>query len=210
MPRHRSAGRPFAFLRVRAVLAGALVLGVGATLTLASWTDHEYEQAAFSTSKFDTESSVNGGTSWADNSASPGATITFDASAMSPSSVKYAAVLIRTKTGSLAGNLVVSGAAYSPSGTDEATVLGAALRYRVIVTTATCAAGLFTAGATYVVGSFAAPAMLGTTGSSTSVAANGTANTGLCFEVSLPSTAANTLQGLTSTVIWHVVATSVG
>ncbi|WP_408605753.1 SipW-dependent-type signal peptide-containing protein [Leucobacter salsicius] len=30
------------FTRVRAVLAGALVLGVGGSLTLAAWTDTEY------------------------------------------------------------------------------------------------------------------------------------------------------------------------
>ena len=210
MGRHQAASPPFALRRVRAVLAGALVLGVGSAATLAAWTDREYGQATFTTRRFDTESSVNGGTSWADNTVSPGATFTFDATAMSPSSVKYAQILIRTKTGSLAGTLQVAGASITPAGTDEATVLGAALRYRVIVSTATCAAGLFTSGAIYVVGSFAAPVALGTTGLSTSVTANGGSNTGLCFEVSLPSNAANTLQGKTSTAIWNIVATSVG
>ena len=178
-------------------------------MTLASWTDHEYEQAAFTTSRFDTESSVNGST-YADNAPSPGATISFTAGAMSPNTQRYGTVLIRTKSGSLSGTLQVMGAAFSPSGTDETTVLGAALRYRVVVTTATCGAPAFTAGATHIVGTSSTYATLGTASSTTAVAASGASSTGLCFEVSLPAGAANTLQGLTSTAIWHVVATSNG
>ena len=50
--RHRT------FTRVRAVLAGALVLGVGASVTLASWSDSEYAAGTFTASTFRLESST--------------------------------------------------------------------------------------------------------------------------------------------------------
>ena len=49
MGRHSAARRPRTFTKVRAVLAGALVLGVGATMTLASWTDTEFGLVRMST-----------------------------------------------------------------------------------------------------------------------------------------------------------------
>ena len=207
------ANKPHAYTRMRAVLAGSLVLGVGATMTLAAWTDSEFGQASFSTSKFDTQSSVNG-TLFADNATSPGATIAFDTTSMSPNTFRYGAVLVQTKIGSVAGTMTLAGATISPAGTDETTILGAALRYRVVQSTATCAAGLFTAGATYVVGTFAAPVALTTAqgavtvnlAAATPVAVG--ASTGLCFEVSLPATAVNSLQGKSTTAIWHITATS--
>lgn len=211
MPRHQAVSRSRTFTRVRAVLAGALVLGVGSTMTLAAWTDNEFGQGTFTASRFDTQSSVNGGVGYADNSSSPGATIAFDTTAMSPSSVRYGSLLVRTKINSIAGTMVLSGATISPSGTDETTVLGAALRYRVVSTTATCDATAFTGSPTWVVGPTAAT--LTTAGSATLNLAAATASlpgaaTGLCFEVTLPAGAANTLQGASTTAIWHVTATS--
>lgn len=211
MPRHRVAGRPHAFARVRALLAAATVLGVGATMTLASWTDNEYGQGTFGASVFDTESSVNGST-WADNSSSPGATMTFDTTGMSPNTQRYSALLIRGKANSVAGTLALAGATVSPGGTDETTVLGAALRYRVVLTTGTCTAAAFTGSPSFLVGGASSYATLTTAGSSTPAIAAATSSpgaaTGLCFEISLPSGAANTLQGTSATAIWHVTATS--
>ena len=50
--------RGTALLRVRALLAGALVLGLGGSVTLASWTDTEYAAGSFGASSFQTESNV--------------------------------------------------------------------------------------------------------------------------------------------------------
>jgi hypothetical protein len=112
----------------------------------------------------------------------------------------------------VAGTLTLAGATYSPTGTDEATVLGAALRYRVVVTTATCNAAAFLGSPTWLVGGASTWSTLGTAGGITPAVVAATASpgaaTGLCFEVTLPGTAANTLQGKTSTAIWHVTATS--
>lgn len=46
--------------KAKALLAGGLVLGVGAVVTLASWTDQEWASASFSSGEFVLESSTNG------------------------------------------------------------------------------------------------------------------------------------------------------
>lgn len=194
---------------VLAVLAGGLALGLGSTSTLAAWTDSEFSQGSFTTSVFDTESSTDG-VSYADNSGG-GATLSFPATGMSPSTTRYATFFVRTKAGSSSGSMTLSGATYTPPGTDEATVLGAALRYRVVSTTGTCASSAFTGSPVWVVGPTAQP--LTTPGSVAVALAAATASTpgtpsGLCFEVSLPSGAATTLQGASSTAEWQIVATS--
>lgn len=211
MGRHRHASRPVRGARIRALLAGALALGIGATATLASWTDTEKAQGAFTTSVFNTESSIDNGVSYADNNSGSGATLSFPASGMSPNTVRYASMLVRTKAGSITGTMTLSGGTYSPAGSDETTVLGAALRYRVVSTTATCNAAAFSGSPTWVVGPTAQP--LSTAGSvavalaAAGVSTPGTAS-GLCFEVSLPSTADTGLQGRNSTAQWQIVATS--
>ncbi|MGE3194019.1 MAG: SipW-dependent-type signal peptide-containing protein, partial [Microbacteriaceae bacterium] len=60
MPGSRLPTRPHASLRVRAALAGGLVLGVSAGLTVASWTDAEYTSSTFTASAFGMQSSVDG------------------------------------------------------------------------------------------------------------------------------------------------------
>jgi predicted ribosomally synthesized peptide with SipW-like signal peptide len=194
---------------VLAVLAGGLALGLGSTSTLAAWTDSEIGQGSFTTSVFDTQSSTDG-VSYTDNNGG-GATLAFPATGMSPSTTRYATFFVRTKPGSSSGSMTLSGATYTPPGSDEATVLGAALRYRVVSTTGTCAAAAFTGSPVWVVGPTAQT--LSTPGSVAVALAGATASTpgtpsGLCFEVSLPSSAATTLQGASSTAVWQIVATS--
>lgn len=205
------AAAPYrALTRVRAVLAGALVLGVGTTMTLASWTDSEFGSGSFSTTKFDVESSINGGTSYADTTSGSPAVLAFSATGMSPNTQRYGNILIRTKSGSVAGTLALGAATISPSGTDETTVLGAALRYRVVLTAGTCDSNAFTGSPTWVVGPTVSVLTAGAAGTvvvAAATASPGTA-TGLCFEVSLPSGAASTLQGKTTTALWQVTATS--
>ena len=211
MGRHTLTAKRLRRPRVRALLAGGVALGLGATMTLASWTDNEWSQATFATSSFDTQSSMDSGVSYADNTVSPGTAMVFSGSGMSPATVRYANTLVRTKIGSIAGTIVLGAGSFSPAGTDETTVLGAALRYRVVSTTASCAASAFTGSPTWVVGPTAST--LGTAGSSAVVLAAATAvapgaASGLCFEVTLPAGAASTLQGKASTVIWQITASS--
>ena len=197
-------------LRVRAVLASGLVLGVGATVTLASWSDNEFATGNFTSSVFATESSVNG-TPYADNAVSPGPTVSL-AGPFAPGVSHYFPVLIRTKTNSVAGTVVLGGATVAGA---DALTLGATLVYRVVSTTGACAGAAFSGSPTFVVGAAATTRALtaGQEGgvTNTLVAATGVAPgaaTGFCFEVTLPASAANSLQGKTATATWQFVATS--
>ena len=204
-------GRGFS-LRLRAVLAAGVVLGLGVTATLASWNDSEFATGSFVTSTFNTESNAQAA-GYADNAASPGPTVTFSGAGLSPSTSAYFNVLVRTKATSIAGTVSLAGAALG--GADAAT-LGAALVYRVVATTGTCNAAAFTGSPTFVVGAAATYRALTAgqeIGVSTALAAATAslpgAATGFCFEVTLPAGASNTLQGKASTATWQFTATSV-
>lgn len=217
MGRRQAATKPgTAFSRLRALLAGALVLGVGASVTLASWTDSDFAAGSFGASVFQTESNAtkpyDALATWNANDVSPGATLVFTASAMSPGTVVYAPFAIRTKAASVAGEVVLGTPAVTSSGTGNAD-LGAALRYRV-VRSATCQASAFTGTPAFVVGSDGAKPL--TQGQAAGVvnplaAASATlpgAPIQFCFEVTLPAGANNALQGQTATAIWQFTATS--
>jgi predicted ribosomally synthesized peptide with SipW-like signal peptide len=212
MGEHSSArGRGFS-LRLRAVLAAGVVLGLGVTATLASWNDSEFATGSFATSVFNTESNVQSA-GYADNAASPGPTVTFAGAGLSPNTSAYFTVLVRTKATSIAGTVSLAGA--TVGGADAAT-LGTALVYRVVATTGTCAASAFLGSPSWVVGAASTYRALTAgqeIGVSTSLAAATVslpgAATGFCFEVTLPSGALNTLQGKTATATWQFTATSV-
>lgn len=199
--------------RVRALLAGALVLGVGASLTLASWTDDTYAEGSFQASSFAVESNVTkpytASGPWTDASAPPGPTLNFQATAMSPGVSFYAPIAIRTKPGSIGGTVQLT--APSLSGSTE---LGQALRYRV-VRSSTCAGSAFTSTAAYVVGGpstyspLSAGQNTGVTNSlAPAVATSPGPPTQFCFEVRLPSGAPNSLQGDAASAVWHFQAVS--
>lgn len=209
-----AAGRSRTSTKVRAVLAGALVLGVGATMTLASWTDTEFATGSFAASRFNTESSIDN-SAWADNVSAPGATITFAGTGMSPDTHRYGYVLIRTKPNSVAGTLTFVAPTVTNGGTDTTPFLGAALQYKAVsITAAGCSATTFSTGTpTYIVGTsgtYAALTAAGSTGVSLP-AATGVAGApvGYCFDVYLPTGADPLLQGKSVTVTWNVTATSV-
>jgi predicted ribosomally synthesized peptide with SipW-like signal peptide len=192
-------GRRF-FLRLRAVLAGGLVLGVGATLTLASWNDSEYASGSFAASTFNTESSTVSGV-WASNTSAPGASLAFNATAMSPSVSQYAWVNIRTTAASTVGGTITL-ASSTTSGT-----LIPVLQYRAVLTAAidtTCDSSAFSGTPTYIAGS-AATYLAVTTVPASPVASAITSPSGelrYCFDVRVQSGANNTYQGGTGTVTW--------
>ena len=88
--------------KAKAILAGGLVLGVGAAITLAAWTDTEWATGNFSTGQFGIEGSLNGST-WASNPTSPGATLMFSATTptdLTPGDVVYEGYAIRLEQNS--------------------------------------------------------------------------------------------------------------
>ncbi len=99
--------------KIAAIAAGALVIGVGATYTLASWTDQEWvwggnaagDGGGIGTSTFEVEQFTEG--SWHHDETNPGGALDFTAAALSmtPGDVVYAPVSLRTITGSIGGEV---------------------------------------------------------------------------------------------------------
>lgn len=199
------ASRPPAkwFTRLRAVLAGALVLGVGSTVTLAAWTDTEVASGAFAASTFGIVGSADG-TSYGDHPSGAPATLAFalQPGAMSPGSVVYARFLVKTTAATnVTGTVQLGGAAVGGTG------LGAYLRYgvRIIPAGSDCNATSYGSGTQVV-----APNSALTTGAASAqgLAVAGGSPVAYCFEVTLPSGTPNAAQGLTATATWTFNATS--
>lgn len=87
--------------KVLAILAGGLVLGVGAAVTLAVWNDSEFGSGAFGAGRFDLEGSLDG-TTFSSSATAPGKALAFaiDADALSPGDVVYAPFAVRLSTDS--------------------------------------------------------------------------------------------------------------
>lgn len=193
--------------RLRAVLAGGLVLGVGAAVTLAAWTDQENGSGSFTASIFNTESSIDR-TTWAHNTNPPVATFTA-VTGMSPTVSSFAPFNVRTTTAtSVAGSVTLT----ATTRTMTAGTLAEVLEYRIAhLTTATtvCNAANIALG-TYLTGAAGAWLDAGTLPTTPVASAIGTAGGELryCIEVRIKSTAANSYQGMTGTLTWTFTSTS--
>ena len=208
MPRHPSGAGGFRFTRVRALLAGGLVLGLGATMTLAAWTDSEYGQGTFTASKFDIVSR-SGTDAFAQHATTPAAVMRFNATGMSPGVSAFTNFDIQTTP-----DTTVAGTVGPPS-TSAVTASGTlipALEYRMIAAptaTTTCAAAAFVAGSTYLAGtgtSYAAVTTAPATITSELPAAGSTVR--YCFEVRIQPNAAGTYGGTSGVVTWAFTGTS--
>lgn len=205
MFRHLQRVRRGTSTRLRAVLALGVLLGAGATWTLASWTDSEFANGGtFAASTFATQSSANG-TTFASNPTAPGATMTFTG-VVAPTVDAYSTIDIRTTAATTVGGTVTL------SSSAASGALGSSLEYRVIRTTTatTCAAAAFTGTPTFVAGTsatyIAAAALPPTPVPSPVAAAGGTIR--YCFDVRAQSTASNSLQGASGTLTWKFTAVS--
>ncbi|MBH0130592.1 SipW-dependent-type signal peptide-containing protein [Salinibacterium sp. NK8237] len=78
--------------KIRAILAGGLVLGVGAAITLAAWNDSEFAQGTFSAGTFNLVGSTDGTTYTEHATAGAAATLPFtvNPTELSPGDVVYA------------------------------------------------------------------------------------------------------------------------
>ncbi|MFC7432600.1 MULTISPECIES: SipW-dependent-type signal peptide-containing protein [unclassified Agrococcus] len=205
-------------LKIRAILAGGLALGVGATVTLAAWNDSEYATTTVTASTFNIVGNMSGqtgGTAFTehDTTASAGV-VTYSpaVTGMSPNTVSYGTVQIQTTAATNVGGSVI----VQQSGAAPATPLAGALRYaiRVAPNQAACAEALFTS-TTPPAGSVIVPnatpfstgiVTAGQTTQSLSAAAGNTVT--YCVRIELPAGAPSTLQGGTATATWQFLATS--
>jgi predicted ribosomally synthesized peptide with SipW-like signal peptide len=201
----RLSGGPRASVKVRAALAGGLVLGLAAGLTVASWTDAERVGATFTASTFNLQTSL--GITGVYTSASP---VTVSVSGVYPGSPLYIPMKVKTAAVSTAGTVSLSAAANS-------TGLDAVLRYRIIRTLSPCNATAFTSSPTFVVGGGGttpsyqqvSAALAATPG--LAVAANAGTEVDYCIELGMPATGVMqaTYAGASGTVTWNVMGTSV-
>ncbi|MFB2555604.1 SipW-dependent-type signal peptide-containing protein [Herbiconiux liangxiaofengii] len=189
--------------KVFALAAGAAVLGIGATATLAAWTDTEWVfggdgagGAGIGTSTFEvlqnTVAPYTDPDDFVNDEANPGGEITFglDALSLSPGDSVYAGVALQTSDTSLAGDVLLQAAV--PAATivqdDPDGLLYGALDVRVATDDAafTCEVGAFSGapGAPAVI----ADGALDSTGGSAEQALGAEAGSTqfYCFEVTLP------------------------
>lgn len=198
------------WLRVRALLAGGLVLGVGAAVTLASWTDTEVGTGGFTASVFGIQGQGIGEGGYAEHPTAPGAPMTFTqpAAGLSPEALTYGWLNIRTTPSTTVAGTVALTAVGNSGGT-----LPPQLQYRAVTTPigTTCNAGAFGAGAVYIAGNASTKlevTAVRTPAVQTPIAAGGAAIR-VCFEVQMKADAPSTVQGATGTVSWTFTAASV-
>ncbi len=146
--------------KARALLAGGLVLGVGAAVTLAAWTDNEWVRGVFGTGTFGIEGSTDG-TAFSDNPTSGDpAQLSFAVGAdnLAPGSQVYAGYAVRlTQDSTYQANVTVA--------QDVSDAIPGTTASYVYTTSTTCDASAFAAGtnangATFELTSLAAPAFV--------------------------------------------------
>lgn len=196
--------------RIKAVLAGGLVFGIGSAATLAAWTDTEEASGSFEAGTFNIELAVDG--SWSNTSE-----MTFDASGMYPGSKVYAPVFVRTTaTATMDGELTVSSAGAGGS----ADGIAGSLEYRAVtepiapdqVGDFDCTASAFDGSSTYVFGGASAnePLLAGGAGEGTQDLSKVSGSiAAYCFEVTLPTNTPSTAQGTSASNVWTFDAESV-
>ena len=201
MRRHPLPERRRGLTRMRAVLAGGLVFGVGAAVTLAAWTDQEHASSTFIAGTFSIVGAADGVT-FTDHPTAPGATLNFllTPTTMAPGTTVYALYSVKTAATSVAGNIQLTGDAANNTG------LGAYLTYGVTrIAGTTCSAATFGGGTVDVPTGSAL-----TSGAAGSVAVSGAGASvvNYCFAVTLPVGAPNAAQGTTLTGHWIITGTT--
>jgi len=190
---------------IRAILAGGLVLGVGAAVTLAAWNDSEFASGTFSAGTFDMQGSTDGTTFAQHASAAVGTaavmSFTVNAASLSPTDVATGAFAVRLAAGTTNdGNVVLP--APTSTGTVTNLTYEALLTGSMTCTGATTGTSLITAGTP--VTSVAGPAAFTLTKGAT-LAVPGAIQY-VCFKV---TAGAGLTQGQSGTVTWQFTATSV-
>ena len=212
-----------------AVAAAGLVLGVGASVTLAAWTDTEWVFGGngaggpgVGTSTFEVQQSTAAPfTAFGDEEDNPGGEVVFapDALDLTPGDTVYAMVALRTTAASVGGDVTLQPAVEAAGivANDPAGLLFDALEVGVIADDAP-----FTCDATAFAGAPGAPALIadGALGASGGTAAQTLAGAAgstqyYCFALTLPDdidpadgTTSEDYIGLTAAPAWEFLAES--
>lgn len=188
--------------KLLAIVASGVVLGIGAVMTFASWTDQEWAKATFSTGTFDIQGSADG-TTFADHPTASGALqLTFNGgNRLYPGaevSVPYAIKLSSTST--YQGAIALSGSTTSSTSNPDLTN---ALSYK-IYKSASWGCNVQPTDTPLVTSATAATTV--STPLSTLVSTSDQLN--LCVVVDVAPTLPQTAQGKTADVTWEFTGTS--
>lgn len=212
--------------KVRALLAGGLVLGIGAAFTLAAWTDNEWvfgqsdNGGGPGTKTYHMEQNTWSGTAgaaaWSDQAAAPGGALTFSINAdkLVPGATVYAPMQLRAKAGSeaLVATLAEGVQSTPTDPVSNSAALYAALTYQAKqgVPQGSCNAAGFAGGGTDLVA--AGSALTANSATAINLPAGADAVTdgaavSICFALTLPSNASSALQGLQTVPLWRFTST---
>ncbi|MGN8026427.1 SipW-dependent-type signal peptide-containing protein [Microbacterium sp. 22242] len=195
-----SAGeRRIRLLRIRALLAGGLVLGTGATSTLASWNDAEYANSTFTAAQFGIEGSLDG-TDYSKHASTNAAALSFNPAVrgLFPGNTSYAAFAVRATSGSIAGQVQLT------AGTPAGALIDLRYGVRTVSAMTQCNATGYVNGRTVIPDG----STLGTSSSILQALAADRTPVYYCFAITLPVDASNSMQTTTATQTWQLVATS--
>lgn len=193
--------------KIQALAAGGLVLGVGASATLAAWTDHQTTAGEFTTGQFALEANTHG-TEWTNSNE-----MQFEDVALAPGQSVYAPVVLRSSADTtVEGTVTVSG-----SGATDG--LNSSLRFRSVTVApaasaadVSCSADTFTAANDPVFTSDGGYlAMNGDVQAETGqrLEARQAETITYCFEVQLDADAGNDTQDLSADYTWTFNAQSI-
>ncbi|MBM7469575.1 putative ribosomally synthesized peptide with SipW-like signal peptide [Microbacterium keratanolyticum] len=199
--------------KVLAVLAGGLVLGVGAAVTLAAWNDSEFATGTFTAGSFDLEGSITSGTTgFANhNTAGTAQALSFTLPAgvvnnMSPGQTVYAPFWVRLAANTTSDATVIPAAITAGTGGNEANM---SYSISVIGVAETCNQTTAAAGTTIATGS----TLSALTGAASTALVKGSPTTAagtaiqMCFAVTAGNQA-SLVQGASATATWRFEATS--
>ena len=187
--------------KIAAVLAGGLVLGIGAATTLAAWTDSQYASASFTAGIFKLESSING-TTWVDYTSSAPAQLTLSATGMSPGVSSFGYLDVRTTDISTLGGTVLLQAATKGSSDPQDMIDALEFRAKALAAGQTCDAGALSSAVFADV--TASPVVAG----SQSLSPNKANVVRYCLQTRMKASAPSSVQGKTANLTWTVLGTS--
>lgn len=205
LKQHRREGKAQRRRKIQALAAGGLVLGVGASATMAAWTDEESSIGSFTAGAFAIEANIDG--QWSATNK-----MTFAAADLFPDQSVYAPVSLRSSPDTTVEGVV--------SVQEKATSGGLVpdLSYRAVALSPgtdpkTCSDKHFNnATDQYVFGSNKEYVNMGSApaAKATQSLEAGQANTiSYCFEVRLDKDASNASQKQTATTTWEFYAESI-
>lgn len=212
--------------KLAAIGAAVLVVGVGATYTLATWNDSEWVwggangDPALGTSSFEVQQNTtapyaDSAASWVDEEENPGGSLTFSpgALALTPGDTVFAPVALRTTADSLAADVTLQAAVAAAGASQNDQALFDAVRVSVYTvagaTPATaCTTGFDSTGWASVLQDQPLTTMATAT---QSLAAQSGSTQHYCFAITLPESTPDVdlLQGMAISPAWEFRSVSV-